>query len=239
MKNQSKKICILTVPYITSAMHYRYALETLKSFKSSKHQLFNLGVINKLSAPYSGKILPLYNEIIYNDENCLAKAWNIGIEYALSKGFDYILVSNLDVISTKHTIDDLIDFAGNYPDALMWCATEYQGNRKDFKSEPRKAEIEISLVPEAHSFSYFMIDKRLIKEAGKFFHYYPAYFEDWDMRDRIHLSGNYIVVGKHIPFFHYGNATRKHDRGVSMNIRRMFRENERVYLERKRKLFKN
>jgi GT2 family glycosyltransferase len=228
-----KRIAIVTVLYVTSPKHRSFAIETLKHFKSSKHELVNIGVVNRLDTKFTPGLVELYDHIIQNTQNCLSKAWNIGIDYALKQGFDYVLCPNLDVVSRRDTIDSLIDLALQYPDALMWCPTELTGDKKalrEFKADPN-----ISLVPQSHSFSYFMIDKRLFAEVGRFDEdFIPAYFEDWDMRDRIHASGNYIVRGLHIPFFHYENQARRNDRRLAAHVVRMFKVNEKIYLTKKR-----
>lgn len=231
---KSKRIAIITVPYITSAMHYRYAMQALNSFKSQKHKIVNIAVINRLDPKYEGKILEKYDHVIRNDKNILARAWNKGVKYALENDFDYFLIPNLDVISTHKTIDQLVNLAEEFPDAVLWCATESK-DRGGFRSINN--EYQPSLALESHSFSYFMIDKNLFEKVGEFHEgYTPAYFEDWDMRDRIFASGNYAVRGNHIIFFHYENGTRRNDSRAAANVIKMYKVNERHYLSRRKQL---
>lgn len=232
----TKRIAIVTVPYVTSMTAYSHARETLESLRSSEHTLINIAVINKLRYPYSQKLRPFYKYTIHNDKNNLARAWNKGIRYAMREKFDYILLPNLDVISAPNTIDLLVQLAEREPEALMWCAHEIT-NKKLLKEYDNTYDIRLSL--QAHSFSYFMIDSRLFKEVGEFDERFePAYFEDWDMRDRILASGNYIIRGQHIPFYHYGNSTRQNDRKVAASVVANFKRNGRLYSKKYNKLMK-
>lgn len=236
-KGKDKKIAIVTVPFITSLKHADLAQESLTHFKSTNHHLFKIGVVNRITSGYRDRVLPMYDKLIFNDKNILARAWNKGIDFAIKNEFDYILVPNLDVVSRHDTIDKLVELAEEFPEALMWCATEHQ-DRMTLKKVDVKHNPTLSL--ESHSFSYFMIDKRLFQEVGKFFEgYIPAYFEDWDMRDRIFASGNYIIRGEHILYYHYENGTRKNDRRIAMQVKANFYENEKIYLKRKAKLLES
>lgn len=235
MESQTRKrIAIVTVPYITSPKHAKFAQISLESFRSSKHEIVNIGVVNRLEPRFKDKILPYYDHVIYNDRNVLARAWNIGISYAIEQGFDYILLPNLDVISRRDTIDKLVKVAQEMPEAMIWAATSHPEQTTIHNCKPEKW---YSFNYQRDSFSYYMIDKRLFKQIGKFDErYVPAYYEDWDMRDRVHASGNYMIRANHVRFYHFGAQTRRNDNNIARILSKQYPLSAKLYESKRRKL---
>lgn len=227
------KIGILTVIYIRTKGSFEYAMDSIKSFHSDKHELVNIGVVNACDESYLKQLRPYYDHIIMNDVNILSRAWNKGIAYlSKDKSIDYMLMPNLDVVLAGDTIDKLVESAIAVPDAIAWVATAC---RKMSELNIKPVREYYSFVPDNYSFSCYMINRNLPKIVGKFDEkFIPAYFEDMDMKDRVHASGNFIVRDPYAKFFHHTNGTRKQDGEAAMVVRQNHPKNEAYYLQKRK-----
>lgn len=226
LKNKlfSEKIGIVSVIYFASDKHLELAVESHKTFKSNKYRILNYGIVNKWRDGDRRILREHYNYIIENDENCLAKAWNIGVKKALNDGCKYVLLPNLDLRLDEGCIDNLISFARNNPDAIIWSAYCTNGNmdyvtdgETSIKREAIKFDengtCKIHYSKTLDSYTCFLIDKKLFNIIGEFDeNIKPAYGEDNDMEYRIHLNNMKHLCTKAATFFHHGSMTiRAHD----------------------------
>jgi len=210
------KVLILTVPYITNNLHLDYAIETLDSLKSKKHELEFWAIVNNWTAEASERLDSYFRNIVVNDTNCLSKAWNMGVALAVGK-FDYIIIPNLDIIASQNTIDELIKFAEAHPEADLWTASETL-NKDNVELEAHEGHAE------SPHFSFFMIkgdvslfSKLENKEQNSSEPYpglfdmnlIPAYHEDADYHHRMKRAGLLALRAASSTFYHYGSRTIK------------------------------
>lgn len=207
------KIGIVTVIYIESDLHYRMAYDALASFTSHNHIIMNYGVINKCSALRLEALEEYYSQIMTNDENGLAIAWNKGIKAAFADGCDYVLVPNLDVLFSENTIDNLIAFAETHPEAVMWTASETK-NKLNIEAEANDG------FADSPHFSCFMVCKELFEQLEEIEantsepfpgwfdeNIKPAYHEDGDFHYRMKKAGLLALRTATSMFYHYGSGT--------------------------------
>ncbi len=199
------KVAVLAVPFILSDLHVSWAKETLASLRS-EHELDLIAIVNRYR---QGKgdlewLQSVFQVVEENDKNILARAWNKGVSLAFSRGAEYVLLINLDLVFHPLCIDNLVACAQRNPDTVMWSATAWAdlATLKDAVLED---------VCDAHiHFSCFMVNKQFLEVLGEFdeqFEY--AYLEDSDMRYRLRLAGLREVSARNALFYHLDRGTFK------------------------------
>jgi len=222
------RIGILTVIYIKNDKQLNLAIESLESLKS-EHELYQLGVVNFCSPDYLDKLKPYYDDVIYNDENCLARAWNVGIKHLFNLDCDYVIVPNLDIHARQDTIDVLVEDTKH--EGIMWVGTDVES----IVSHGGGVAYDLT----NNSFSFYMIDRNLLNKVGEFDERYkPAYFEDWDMIMRIQHEGYKIVRSKGAVYLHYEGACKRLDEGMAHLVNVSYSRNREIYEKKKKKLAK-
>ena len=194
-------VSLLTVMYHETQEHVNLADSSVLNFDPN---IESLVVINK---EFNTEFKNKFSRFIYNDENCLAKAWNIGLK-ELFKINDYVVVTGLDQSLYKDTIPNLIDFANKYPEAGIWSATNSTWDNKEKKRNITHGD---------GSFSFFIIHKKTFENVGDFDeNFIPAYFEDNDYLERAWLKGYKPLQSSESVYFHitqgtvkYGNEIKK------------------------------
>lgn len=183
---------IVSVIYHETEMHYKLAL---KAWSNMPVIADKISVINKkFNAPYPEDMI-----LIENSENCLAKAWNIGLKKAFESE-DYAFVSGLDLICPQEDqLDDMINILKKNPNFGMVAATPLNAG---FGEQPMQHG--------DGSFSFYCISKKCFEDVGDFDEQYkPAYFEDNDYLERLWLKG-YQPKRLPIYYYHIGQGTVKH-----------------------------
>lgn len=211
------KIGIVSAIYITNERHYELAVKSLQTFKDSRHEIINIGVVNKLNPEYED-IEQYYYHMIDNDENCLASAWNKGIDWALALECDYVIVANLDVELDPNCIDNFVVGATYTQDAIMWVG--------HIKNETYYGE------EHPNDFSLFMLNSKTIKTIGKFDERFkPAYYEDLEFKSRIRHKGYHYTRIIGATYLHHGQQTVKNDNEIGDIVGAMWAKNEALYHE--------
>lgn len=198
------KIGIVAVPYISHDEHFEQARATLASLSSAEHELDLIAVINGMRDNISDKawLMESFHYAEINSKNCLALAWNRGLEIAFLRGADYALVINLDIVFQPSTIDSLVIFAQEEPEALLWSPIEYK-NWVDFTAFVPEEKVENY----AH-YSCFLVNPLLLGLIGKFDEQFePAYYEDSDISYRIKLARGRQLSTRRSAFFHAQTGT--------------------------------
>ena len=139
----------------------------------------------------------------WNDNRGVSSAWNNGMVIAKKNKFDYAIISNDDVVFRKDTIKKLHDSIAMNEHVVIGAD----------QIEDRENN---GLINETHSdvyfspFACFAVNlNKLILKCGYFDeNFYPAYFEDNDMRRRIELAGLTIKINTDAKIFHHGSATQ-------------------------------
>lgn len=191
---------VLTVIYHENKDHYNMALKSWSSFPKDCQII---AIINQalLSVDYPNNI-----KYIQNDENCLAKAWNIGLK-EIFKTDDVAIVSGLDSEAPdEEHLSFLLAFLRERPQCGVVAA------------------VPLGMVTESEnirhgdgSFSFFAITKECFEAVGDFDERFkPAYFEDNDYLERLWKAGYEPKKLSNVTYFHifqgtfkYGNAIRK------------------------------
>lgn len=210
------KVGVVTVAYITKKEHYTLALEAYKSMVF-KGELLKILVINKLNKEFVN--LKTFNDIvIVNDENCLASAWNKGIELAINSGCEYVIVPNLDTVFYPECFNRLIDGSVNNPNNVMWFATiSNEGYAGD--SHP-------------NDFSCFVVHKSFFETCGRFNERFkPAYFEDSEMKARIKHKGYGTKRIDNAFYLHFQGSTVKNDSDIGTTVNEAWAINQEIYNE--------
>lgn len=194
------KYAILTVIYHETPAHFNMALRTWKSFPEDAEII---AVINKR---LDGVEYPDFITYLENDENCLARAWNMGLKYLFNKGYENVFVSGLD--SESPNVDDLDVLAGAATDDGFSAATPLGMQSLGVANQ----------LPVKHgdgSFSFFCINKDCFELVGDFDEgFKPAYFEDNDYLERMWQEGLRPVRRQDVQYFHIFQGTVKNGEDI-------------------------
>lgn len=108
----------------------------------------------------------------------VAKSWNWGVRQALTDGCRWVLVLNDDVRLLAPTVPQRLVEALALPDVILTTAVWDRSVPDSPWDHPQ--------------FGAFCCDGRLLAEIGPFDEqFWPAYFEDCDMHERIKRSGRW------------------------------------------------
>jgi len=210
------KLLIAIPVYISDALHLEFTEKTVRSIKTS-HEHEVLLIVNYCDPRFSG-ILKDLAPLAYNKENNVSSAWNYGMDEGKRRSVDYVLIPNNDVVFHSKCIDNLVTFAEEQRDLVIWSASEYADLRTLESAKPQKG------FDDHPHFSCFMMKPQLQfaleqKEHGTkepkpgYFdeNFKPAYMEDNDMHNRILRAG--WSTGKTLSalFYHFGSRTIKVD----------------------------
>lgn len=210
------KITIVSALYLSKQLHCEFTDKTVDSISSKEHLLNYIFVVNYVAPELEDYLHSLKdkldakgidNEFIFNKENAVSKAWNIGIKKGLETyKSDFVLVVNNDIVCNPSTVDNLIKFAKEHSEAVMWTASEH-GDVRTIKTAPEGTDF-----AEHPHFSCFLVDDRLFDLVGYFDeNIRPAYTEDNDMHYRIKLAGEKALITTSSKFYHFGSRTIKSD----------------------------
>jgi GT2 family glycosyltransferase len=156
----------------------------------------------------------------YNNNLGVSGAWNEGVRQAKAAGYQYALISNDDIEFFPNTISKL------YDDIVrkQACAVSPNPNSQ-FESQ--------GLIP-GTDFCCYMIDiPQVLNNCGTFDeNFFPAYFEDNDMRYRMVLAGLNDYIDTDAPVIHHGSQTQYFDRNNPVTPPHMFENNKRYFIEK-------
>lgn len=227
----------VTIPiYHNNELHYDFTKQTVESINTVLGpENTRIYLIVNFSRPeyyppqFLSPKIPL--TILDNPKgNHVGSAWNLGIKTALEAGFDYVIVANNDLIFHKNAIDNLINFAEQHKEFILWTMAEWS-NLRTIKTV-EDSEFEDSFDEHPH-FSCFMVNKKLPEIIGWFDENMKmAYFEDGEMHYRILLSGNKAGKTSKARFYHYGSRTISVDDEIFAVNKRTYEEN-RDYIKKK------
>lgn len=232
----SQSLAIVCVLYINSDLHLALAQDTVASIRCAvPHE--KIAVVNRIRDLRSDRdfIEQSFDRVIQNDQNVLARAWNLGIRAGLEAGHRQVLLPNLDIRFHPACIDTLLDFADRYPRDIVWSATPVVDENelsREFSPVTPAAEHCSEVF-----FSCFLVDHRLFTQVGEFDEQFrPAYYEDVDMAYRMKIRGEVGASCPRARYFHYELGSMKGDALVGIDsasqIRLLVGEND-IRYERK------
>lgn len=203
------KILVGTVGYITCKEHLYFLNKTLSSvFKNVSEHHIDVGVYwNKTHDVIVGNFP---HEVLHwsgeREEQSLAGCWNRIINEGKNGGYDYTIVINSDIIMNTHCIANLVKFAEERKDMILWTASEHAN---EFNIDE---DITDNGFDEFPHFSCFMVNKETIDKVGWFDEKVgPAYFEDFLYHYKMLRLGFKAGKTGMAKFFHYGSRTIKCD----------------------------
>jgi GT2 family glycosyltransferase len=232
------KVGIASPIYHSNDLHADFTKQTVESIVSEENELKLYLIVNYSIAPYypTKDSYSLHDSVKSLDilENPLGNhvggGWNYGIKKALEDGCDYCIVPNNDIIFHPKAIDNLVRFANNHPEFIMWSASEWLDPRT-IKNIPE--DMMMDVFDDHPHFSCFMVNQKTIDTVGWFDEKLKmAYFEDFDYHYRTLLSGNKAGKTNTSKFYHYGSRTIKVDDELNAKNRRTYEEN-RSYVKAK------
>ena len=200
------KIAICGVVFIRHPEAYKRAIESLDSFRS-KDQLDVYLFDTECPDHFRRDLQNRCDGYFYNDRNILARSWNKAIDFSFKMGYDYCIVPNLDVKLDKDCIDNLVKFAEDDRNSLVysgWCTNH------PFVKRPADTYV-INPVGNEHynTYAFFMVRKQFLKMRGFDENCVPCYAEDVDMIYRLRLSNEKSICYRGSEFEHHLATTIK------------------------------
>ena len=193
------------------------ALESIKTKYDYRILFIDNGSVDE-TKDEAGKLVSEKFSHHRNEDNWgTCRSWNFGIEDGFTRGAEYVLVLNNDIILHPDSIDRIIErFDKKEENLAMITMMDVRGecvvpeNIFNLKSQDK----EITFESEHPNFSAFMINKLCWDKVGKFDEgFFPAYFEDNDWHYRIKLLGFKAITLPTAMFYHYGSGTQNADKG--------------------------
>lgn len=199
-----KDFAILTVLFNDSQELYDMSIRAFDCFPK-EIELFS--VVNKR---LENKEYPKFVKYIDNDENCLARAWNIGLK-ELFKRYNYVIVSGLDSMSPPlNLLEELVDTLKDHPEYGLTAGVALGRQIESYEIKHGDG-----------SFSFYCISKECYEKVGSFNEdYKPAYFEDDDYLERLWEKGYKPTKNEHVIYWHMSQGTVKH----SLELKKKYAE---------------
>jgi len=155
--------------------------------------------------------------LIENKENLgFGKANNIGMRYALKKGFDYVFLLNQDAWLEPNTLEKMVNSSLRYPVYGILSPIHFNGDGTaldfgfaTYTGLKNPKDIELSSEIEEFSFinaAMWLLPAEVIRKVGGFAPIFPHYGEDRNLTQRIRKNGYKIGVVKSAAGFHDRDA---------------------------------
>lgn len=242
------RVAIVVPVYHANDLHFDFTKQTIESVVFPEGVEGKLFTIVNFSKPEFYPNLDSFQnkfpqQIIENPKgNHVGSAWNLGIKTALQADFDYVIVCNNDIIFHKKAIENLLRFATEHPEYILWTASEWSDLRTIKTVEDTSFDESFDEHPH---FSCFMVNKKTMESLSEkekdtkepmpgYFDegFNPSYFEDQDMAHRIYRAGYKAVKVSKARFYHYGSRTISVDDNIYALNRRTY-EQAREYFKEK------
>jgi len=223
------KIQILTVIYHES--HEAFSL--FKKFVKSCKDAQITAVVNK---KLDGVEYPQNIIYIDNDENCLSKAWNIGLK-KLFKEHKFVFVSGNDSLSPSDSdLKQMVKVLKQNPHYGVLSANHTQDPLvyKYLTKAPFSKNYELENVSHGDgSFSFFLISKECYEDVGNFDeNFKPAYFEDNDYLERLWLKGYAPKMLIDIIYYHLVQGSVKLNKTTASKYPEFMNKNLKYFREK-------
>lgn len=225
------KIAVTVPVYLSSDVLLDFTKQTLESISSQDHEISIYLIVNySLPEFYPAKENFILHEsikefhVLDNPKgNEVGSAWNLGVKTALEAGNEFVAVMNNDLVLHHKCIDNLVAFADQHQEFVLWTASEWI----DVRTLAGIKEADLSFDFDEHPhFSLFMVNQKTIDTVGWFDENLKmAYMEDNDMHIRILLSGSKAGKTNSAKFYHYGSRTIKSDDDLYDKNKRSYEDN--------------
>lgn len=240
---------------------YKYTVECIESLEKVTYNNYKVVIVDNNSTDGSQELirknLPEYTFIETGKNLGFAGGNNIGIEYALTNGAEYVLLLNNDTIVEPDFINCLVETAEKntevgvvggkiyyYDDKKLWYAgarinsftgkTQHIGDREDDIGQYDRI-CETGYITGC----LMLISRKVIEEVGLMDDKYFLYYEETDWNVRIKKAGYKIIYNPNSKIYHKVSATTKginnvmkyyYDRNVYYFIRKNFNLSNRIFM---------
>lgn len=199
------KVALGFILYVTNELHFDFTQKTLTSISTKNSNIEVILFPNKIKSEDVKRLsIPLPCKYLNSPSSpvSVAAAWNSIAKEAFNSSVDYLLIANTDIVFHKHCIDNLVQFAIEHPEFVLWSASEWP-NLKTLKNATISNDFD-----ENPHFSCFLINKNTIDKIGYFDeNYQAAYMEDIDYHLRILIAGEKASKTSSALFYHFGSRT--------------------------------
>jgi GT2 family glycosyltransferase len=150
----------------------------------------------------------------------VSPAWNLGMKRSLQAGNQYAIICNDDVVFEPNVISGLLETIKD-TGAVMVSPNQWETSDK-------------YTLTSWTDYCCFIVDiKQLIKNVGWFDeNFYPAYFEDNDMRRRIELANLNSYTRKDLKISHVNSATQFADPSNPVTSAEAFNNNMQYFIKK-------
>lgn len=216
--------------------HKDETVASLKSLMQSNYPQLRFAIVDNAStdgtAQTVSELFPTV-EIIQSPTNLgISGGYNLGMEYALCHGADFVLVANNDIVVDPSMIRNLRTALERHPKAGMampkiyhyygdqrrlWCPGAYW---RRFPPEV-KMQVEVRDVPRFNvlrEIDYapsccLLIGREALEQVGRFDTGYFFYYDDWDLSIRLRKAGYRILFVPDAKLWHKVSvSTQKSER---------------------------
>lgn len=226
-------------------------IECVKSLNNIKYDNYEIVVIDNKSTDNSLEILEKYKSyytLIKSEENLgYAGGNNIGIQYALDNGADYVLILNNDTIVEEDFLNKMIEICKEEnifvasPKVYFYDSKLINsfGAKKDFLERVKNIgenDRDSDKYSENRIVQYIMgccmlINTKVIKEVGMFDEKFFMYLEETDLCKRISEKFK-IIVCADSKIYHKCGASTKTNSKINYFTEYYFRRNLLYYLKK-------
>jgi GT2 family glycosyltransferase len=157
----------------------------------------------------------------------VSKAWNLGMVRAKRDGFNYAIISNDDVKFKPDTIKKLYEEILKNEHVIIGADQHLDREECGLIKEERPEDIFRSV------FCCFAINiNKLILKCGYFDEkFYPAYYEDNDMRYRARMAGQSIRIHTEAKIIHHKSSSNSNPEKPSLS-NEQFQANEKYFIKK-------
>jgi len=205
--------------------NYRDTKECLESLEKITYPNYEVIIVDNASKDNSTqriqKEFPLHTYLYNKDNLGFTGGNNVGMEYAIKKGTDFVLVLNNDVIVESNFLELLVDIASKncnvgivgpaiylYHEPQKLCSAGYKINYW------KRVTTELNRSPEPIEMDWvygccLLIKKEVINKIGYFYEPYFLSYEDTDYCVRAKKAGFKIVCEPTAKIWHKVGTTIK------------------------------
>ena len=213
-----KKVFVVVVTYNGA----QWIDKCIGSLQESAYPVQTL-VLDNASTDDTLQMLNNYSDITIIETGAnlgFGRANNIGIEKAMKAGADFIFLLNQDAWVFKHTIGNLVEKMGCYPQLGILSPMHYiadevtlDGNFRKYleRGELFAADTTVTVVPFVNAAAW-MISRQCIVKVGYFEPLFGHYGEDRNYCDRVRYHGLTIGIDR--------DSKIVHDRIIARNFKK-------------------
>jgi len=215
--------------------HYSDTEECLESLIRSDYQNMKIVLVDNGSSDGTPtKVRELYPQIrvIENGQNMGVPAgYNVGFQYALKNGADYILMLNNDTVIQPNMVSQLLQVAEQDPNIgiVMPKVLYYGSDNEVWSSGGRNRSFPPAILlldksnlenDQTRMIEYapgcgLLIHRQAFEKAGLFDPGYFFFFDDWDFSERVRAYGLHILS---VPTTHMWHKVSKTVKGSNLSL---------------------